>query len=63
MSLFGRGEPATKTTATASRGYLSPDGVQTLVISDERGDTGFFNVAFDKALQSVNEMRYATAHG
>ena len=63
MSLLGRGEPATKTTATASRAYLSPDGVQTLAISDERSDTGFFNVAFDKALQSVNEMRYATAHG
>ncbi|MEK0449845.1 MAG: hypothetical protein RL088_2113 [Verrucomicrobiota bacterium] len=63
MSLLGRGEPGTKTTATASRAYLSPDGVQTLAISDERRDTGFFNVAFDKALQSVNEMRYATAHG
>ena len=63
MSLLGRGEPATKTAATASRGYLSPDGVQTLVVSDERSDTGFFNVAFDKALQTVNEMRFATAHG
>ncbi len=63
MSLLGRGEPSTKTTATTSRSYLSPDSVQTLSVSDERSDTGFFNVAFDKALQSVNEMRYATAHG
>jgi hypothetical protein len=63
MALLGRGEPATKTTATASRGYLTRDGGQSLVVSDERSDTGFYNVAFDKAMQSVNEMRYATAHG
>ena len=63
MPLLGRGAPATATAATASRSYLSTDGVQTLSVSDERADTGFFNVAFDKAMQSVNEMRYATAHG
>ena len=63
MSLLGRGEPAVKTPALTARGYLSSDGVQTIAVSDERSDTGFYNVAFDKALQSVNEMRYATAHG
>ena len=52
-----------KTTSSARRSYLSSDNVQTLAVSDERSDTGFFNVAFDKALQTVNEMRYATAHG
>ena len=63
MPFLGRGSPAITTTATTSRSYLSPDGVQTLTLSDERPDTGFYNVAFDKALQSVNEMRYATTHG
>ena len=63
MAVLGRGEPVVRTRAVVSRGYLSPDGGKTLVVSDERDDTGFFNVAFDKALQSVNEMRYATAHG
>jgi len=63
MSLLGRGEPAVATTNTVSRGYVSHDDIRTLAVSDERPDTGFFNVAFDKALQSVNEMRYATAHG
>jgi len=63
MSLLGRGEPSVSTTNSVSRGYVSHDGIRTLAVSDERSDTGFFNVAFDKALQSVNEMRYATAHG
>jgi hypothetical protein len=63
MSLLGRGEPAVKTNATMSRGYLSPDGGASLAVSDERSDTGFYNVVFDKAAQTVNEMRYATAHG
>ncbi len=63
MPLLGRGEPAVRTPNEVARGYLSPDGGKSLAVSDERADTGFFNVAFDKALQSVNEMRYATAHG
>jgi hypothetical protein len=63
MPLLGRGAPAVATTNTVSRGYVSHDDIRTLAVSDERTDTGFFNVAFDKALQSVNEMRYATAHG
>ena len=63
MELLGRGRPAVETPATTSRAYFSDDGVKTITVSDERSDTGFFNVAFDKAMQSVNEMRYATAHG
>jgi hypothetical protein len=63
MALLGRGKPAVRAPATVSRGYLSSDGVETISISDERSDTGFYNVAFDKSLQTVNEMRYATAHG
>ena len=63
MNFLGRGNPNVTTPAPASRGYVSHDGVKTIVVSDERSDTGFFNVAFDKAMQSVNEMRYATAHG
>lgn len=63
MGLLGRGEPQVKTAAAVARSYLSSDGVQTIAVSDERSDTGFYNAAFDKALQSVNEMRYATSHG
>lgn len=63
MGLLGRGEPAVATPAATSRSYLSHDGVQTLTPADERSDTGFYNVAFDKAMQSTNEMRYGTAHG
>ncbi len=63
MNLLGRGEPTIATTGQTSRGYLSPDGVQTLQVADERSDCGFYNVVFDKALQSVNEMRYATSLG
>lgn len=63
MSFLGRGEPGVTTSNKVSRGYVSTDGVQSLVLADERGDTGFYNVAFDKALQSVGEMRYGTTHG
>ncbi len=63
MPLLGRGKPHVTTASTASKAWISRDGVKTLVTTDERADTGFFNVAFDKAMQSVNEMRYATAHG
>ena len=63
MAYLGRGEVSTHTPVTVARSYQSPDGVKTLTVSDERSDTGFFNVAFDKAMQSTNEMRYATAHG
>jgi len=63
MRLLGRGEPLVQTANKVSRGYLSPDGGKSLVVSDERDDTGFYHVMFDKALQSVNEMRYGTSHG
>lgn len=63
MRVLGRGEPAVKTTAITARGYVSADGVETITPADERSDTGFYNVAFDKAMQSTGEMRYATTHG
>jgi hypothetical protein len=63
MPLLGRGVPAVLNRGTVSRAYVSRDDVRTLVVADERDDTGFYNVAFDKALQSVGEMRYGTSHG
>lgn len=63
MSFLGRGQPAIPTPATTTRSYISNDDVATLTLMDERADTGFFNVAFDKATQSAREMSYATAHG
>ena len=63
MRHLGRGEPVVKTPARVSRGHVSRDGIQTLVVAEERADTGFYNFAFDKALMSVGEMRYATTHG
>jgi hypothetical protein len=63
MAFLGRGAPTTATGAIVSRGYASSDGVRTLSVSDEREDTGFYSVAFDKAMQSTNEMRYGTTHG
>ena len=63
MKWLGRGEPQTSTKAASSRSYISPDNGKSLAVSDERSDTGFYNVVFDKALQSTNEMRYATTHG
>ncbi len=63
MTYLGRGTAAVETKAVTSRGYVSNDNVQTITVDDERSDTGFYNVAFDKAMQSTNEMRYATTHG
>ena len=63
MPYLGRGISGTTSTNLLSRAYVSRDGVRTLVLADEREDTGFYNVAFDKALQSVGEMRYGTTHG
>lgn len=63
MQYLGRGEPAITNSSTRSRSYLSPDGVKTLAISDEREDTGFYNAAHDKALQTTTEMRYGTTQG
>jgi len=63
MAFLGRGNPTVTTPATAARSYVSSDSVQSLSVMDERSDTGFLNVAFDKATQSTREMCYGTAHG
>lgn len=63
MTFLGRGIPAVTTPNRTARGYVSNDNVETLSIADERADTGFLNVAFDKAMQSTGEMRYGTVHG
>lgn len=63
MHGLGRGKPATATTGNFSRSYVSNNNVKSLDVMDERFDTGFFNVTFDKATQSSREMCYATAHG
>jgi hypothetical protein len=63
MSYLGRGKPAVATGETKARTYVSNDNVQTLVVLDEREDTGFTNVAWDKSLQSTREISYATVHG
>jgi hypothetical protein len=63
MTFLGRGRPTTAAAGDVSRTYVSNDGVNTLVAVNERPDTGFFNVIFDKASQSTRQMRYATTHG
>jgi hypothetical protein len=63
MTCLGRGNPSVATAARTARSYISSDNVQSLSVVDERDDTGFYNVAFDKATQSTGEMCYATSHG
>ncbi|MCX6996696.1 MAG: PA14 domain-containing protein [Kiritimatiellaeota bacterium] len=63
MTYLGRGKPGVVTTETKARTYVSGDNVQTLAVLDERDDTGFTNVAWDKSLQSTREISYATTHG
>ena len=63
MEYLGRGRPRTFTPAGTSKSYITRDDGETVVLSEERDDCGFYNVAFDKAMQSTNEMRYATSHG
>jgi hypothetical protein len=63
MALLGRGVPGVSTPSEVARSHVSSDDVRTLSVLDERGDTGFFNVAFDKATQTARVMGYATAHG
>jgi hypothetical protein len=63
MSYLGRGIPHAATTTSVARSYVSSDSVRSLSVMDERSDTGFFNVAFDKATQTTRVMSYATAHG
>ena len=63
MTYLGRGNPGVATAGKLSRAYVSNDNVQTLSVLDERDDTGFYNVAWDKSLQSTREISYATTHG
>ena len=63
MTFLGRGKPGVATAETVARSYVSNDNVQSLAALDERNDTGFNNVAFDKSLQSTREISYATTHG
>ena len=63
MMVLGRGAPAVATPAACSRSYVSENGVASLSVLDECDQTGFFNVAFDKATQTTRTMSYATAHG
>lgn len=63
MSYLGRGNASVLTAARTARSYACDDGVRSISLVDERDDTGFYNVAFDKATQSTGEMCYATAHG
>jgi beta-1,2-mannosidase len=63
MAVLGRGKPAVTTPSESARSYVSVDNVRSLSVLDERSDTGFFNVAFDKATQTTRTMSYATAHG
>jgi hypothetical protein len=63
MSYLGRGEPAVATLATVSRSYVLSEQGPALSVLDEREDTGFFNVAYDKATQTTRVMSFATAHG
>jgi hypothetical protein len=63
MEYLGRGRPRTFTPAGTSKSYITRDDGETVALSEERDDCGFYNVAFDKAMQSTNEMRYATSHG
>ena len=63
MTVLGRGKPLVATPSESARSYVSADNVRSLSVMDERSDTGFFNVAFDKATQTTRTMSYATAHG
>jgi hypothetical protein len=63
LTYLGRGKPCVATKANVSRNYVSNDNVQSLTALDERDDTGFHNVGWDKSLQSTREISFATTHG
>jgi hypothetical protein len=63
MTCLGRGDPAVHTAAKAARCHVSRDNVESLGVLHEREDTGFYNVGWDKSLQSISEISYATTHG
>ena len=63
MAFLGRGRPSVVTSGTVARSYVSTDNVPSLTALDQRDDTGFHNVAWDKSLQATGEISYATTHG
>ena len=63
MTFLGRGKPSVVTAAKVARNYVSHDNVRSLTVLDQRDDTGFHNVAWDKSLQATGEISYATTHG
>lgn len=63
MTFLGRGNPNVATATTLAKSYVTSNNVQSLTVLDEREDTGFYNVAFDKSLNQTGGMSYATAHG
>ena len=63
MPLLGRGEPAIKVKGTAAKAYLSRDNVKSISVFHSRDDLGFYNMAYDRMVQTPDGMRYATSHG
>jgi hypothetical protein len=63
MTYLGRGKPSVATEAASARCYVSNDNVRSLTALDQRDDTGFHNVGWDKSLQANREISYATTHG
>lgn len=63
MSFLGRGKPSVVVKETRSRIYVSAKNVGSLRLLEQRTDTGFYNVAWDKSLQANNVMSFATTHG
>ncbi|MCP4450056.1 MAG: hypothetical protein GY809_01235 [Planctomycetes bacterium] len=63
MACLGRGNPSVVTGAAMARIYITKDNVQSLRLLDERGDTGFYNAAWDKSLNNTRAISFATSHG
>ncbi|MCF7973919.1 MAG: hypothetical protein K9N55_08895 [Phycisphaerae bacterium] len=63
MMCLGRGTPNAATESTLARSYITKDDVQSLRVSDERDDTGFYNAAWDKSLSNTVSISFATSHG
>ncbi len=63
MEVLGRGKPVVSTKAEVARNYVADDNARALSVLDQRDDTGIYNVAWDKSLQSTREISFATSHG
>jgi hypothetical protein len=64
MIPLGRGKPAVSVKEMRSRAYRSGgDDVSSLQVLEDRTDTGFYNVAWDKSLLSTTALSFATTHG